>query len=60
MNKNCVILTKYPGTMTENCVILTKHPGTIISISEILLRNGVHLSELAKFCSGTGYNYQKS
>ena len=32
--------------------------GTIIRISEILLRNGVQLSEFAKFCSGTGYNYQ--
>ena len=53
-----VILIKHPGTMNENCVILTKHLGTIIRIHEILLRNGVQLSELAKFCSGTGYNYQ--
>ena len=46
--------------MTENCVILIKHPGTIIRIYENLLRNGVQLSELAKFCSGTGYNHQNS
>ena len=46
--------------MTENRVILTKHPGTIIRIHEILLRNGVQLSELAKFCSGTGDNHQNS
>ena len=58
--KNRVILTKHPGTMNENCVILIKHPGTIIRFHEILLRNGVQLSELAKFCSGTGYNYQIS
>ena len=58
MTEKRVILIKHPGTMNENCVILIKHPGTIIRISEILLRNGVHLSELAKFCSGTGYNHQ--
>ena len=60
MNKNCVILIKYPGTMTENCVILTKHPGTIAVFREILLRNGVQSSDFTKFCSGTGYNYQIS
>ena len=46
--------------MTENRVILIKHPGTIIRIRKILLRNGGQLSELAKFCSGTGYNHQIS
>ena len=60
MNKNRVILIKHPGTMTENCVILTKHPGTIAVFREILLRNGVQSSDFAKFCSGTGYNYQIS
>ena len=46
--------------MTENCVILTKHPGTIIRFHEILSRNWLQLSELVKFCLGTGYNYQNS
>ena len=46
--------------MNENCVILTKHPGTIIRFREILFRNGVQSSDFAKFCSGTGYNYQNS
>ena len=46
--------------MNKNRVILTKHPGTIISISEILLRNGVQSSDFTKFCSGTGDNYQIS
>jgi len=58
MNKNCVILIKYPGTMTENCVILTKHPGTIAVFREILLRNGVQSSDFTKFCSGTKDNHQ--
>ena len=56
--RNHDVSANHPGTMTENRVILIKHPGTIIRISEILLRNGVQLSELAKFCSGTGDNYQ--
>ena len=56
--KNRVILIKYPGTITKNCVILTKHPGTIIRFHEILLRNGVQLSDFAKICSGTGDNHQ--
>ena len=56
--RNHDVSANHPGTMTENRVILIKHPGTIIRISEILLRNGVQLSELAKFCSGTGYNHQ--
>ena len=56
--KKRVILIKHPGTMNENCVILIKHPGTIIRFHEILFRNGVQLSELAKFCSGTGDNHQ--
>ena len=60
MNKNRVILTKHPGTMTENCVILIKHPGTIAVFHEILLRNGVQLLDFVKFCSGTGYNHQFS
>ena len=60
MNRNRVILIKHPGTIAKNRVILIKHPGTIIRIREILLRNGVQLSELAKSCSGTGYNYQNS
>ena len=46
--------------MNENCVILTKYPGTIAVFREILLRNGVQLSDFMKFCSGTGYNYQIS
>ena len=46
--------------MTENRVILTKHPGTIAVFREILLRNGVQLSDFVKFCSGTGYNHQIS
>ena len=46
--------------MTENRVILIKHLGTIIKIHEILLRNGVQLSDFTKICSGTGYNYQNS
>ncbi|WP_298594743.1 hypothetical protein, partial [uncultured Rothia sp.] len=46
--------------LTENRVILTKHPGTIAVFHKILLRNGVQLSDLAKFCSGTGYIYQIS
>ena len=46
--------------MTKNRVILIKHPGTIIRFHEILLRNGGQSSELAKFCSGTEYNYQIS
>jgi len=58
MNKNRMILIKHPGTIAKNRVILIKHPGTIIRFHEILLRNGVQLSELAKFCSGTGNNYQ--
>jgi len=58
--KNRVILTKHPGTMNENCVILIKHPGTIIRFHEILLRNGVQLSDFTKFCSGTGDNHQNS
>ena len=58
--KKRVILTKHPGTIAENRVILIKHPGTIIRIHEILLRNGRQSSELAKFCSGTGYNHQIS
>ena len=44
--------------MTGNRVILTKHPSTIAIFHKILLRNGVHLSEFEKFCSGTGYNHQ--
>ena len=60
MTENRAILIKHPGTMTENCAILIKHPGTIAVFREILLRNGVQLSELAKFCSGTGYNHQIS
>ena len=60
MNKNRVILIKHPGTMTENRVILIKHPGTIAVFREILFRNGVQSSDFAKFCSGTGYNYQIS
>ena len=58
--KNRVILIKHLGTIAKNRVILTKHPGTIISISEILLRNGVQSSDFVKFCSGTGYNHQIS
>ena len=58
MTENRVILIKHPGTIAKNRVILTKHPGTIIRFHEILLRNGIQLSEFAKFCSGTGYNYQ--
>ena len=58
MNKNRMILIKHPGTIAKNRVILIKHPGTIIRFHEILLRNGGQLSELAKFCSGTGNNYQ--
>ena len=58
MNENRVILIKHPGTIAKNRVILIKNPGTIIRFHEILLRNGVQLSELAKFCSGTGNNYQ--
>lgn len=46
--------------MNKNRVILTKHPGTIAVFREILLRNGVQLSDLMKFCSGTGYNHQIS
>ena len=46
--------------MNKNRMILIKHPGTIIRFHEILLRNGVQLSELVKFCSGTGYNHQIS
>ena len=46
--------------MNKNRVILTKHPGTIAVFREILLRNGVQSSDLAKFCSGTGYIYQIS
>ena len=30
---------------------------TIIRFREILLRNGVQLSDFVKFCSGTGYNH---
>ncbi len=56
--RNHDVSANHPGTMTENRVILIKHPGTIIRISEILLRNGVQSSELVKFCSGTGNNYQ--
>ena len=44
--------------MTKKRVILIKHPGTIIRFHEILLRNGVQLSEFVKFCSGTGDNHQ--
>ena len=58
ITENRLILIKHPGTMNENCVILIKHLGTIAVFHEILLRNGVQLSELAKFCSGTGDNYQ--
>ena len=57
MNRNRVILIKHPGTIAKNRVILTKNPGTIIRIREILLRNGVQLSDVVKFCSGTGYNH---
>ena len=44
--------------MNKNCVILTKHPGTIAVFREILLRNGVQLSDFTKFCSGTKDNHQ--
>ena len=60
MNRNRVILTKHPGTIAKNRVILIKHPGTIIRFHENLFRNRVQLSDLAKFCSGTGYIYQIS
>ena len=60
MTENCVILIKHPGTIAKKRVILIKHPGTIIRISEILFRNRGQSSELAKFCSGTGYNHQIS
>ena len=46
--------------MVRNREILTKHLGTIIRIREILLRNGVHLSDFTKICSGTGDNHQIS
>ena len=55
-----MILIKHPGTIAKKRVILTKHPGTIIRFHEILLRNRVQSSELAKICLGTGYNYQIS
>ena len=58
--KKRVILTKHPGTMNKYRMILIKHPGTIAVFREILLRNGRQSSELAKFCSGTGYNHQIS
>ena len=58
--KNRVILIKHPGTIAKNRVILIKHPGTIIRFHENLFRNRVQLSDLAKFCSGTGDNHQNS
>ena len=51
---------KTPGDNYQNSRKFAQERGTIIRISENLLRNGVHLSELAKFCSGSGYNYQNS
>ena len=45
MNKNRVILIKYPGTIAKNRVILIKHPGTIAKNRVILLRNGVQSSD---------------
>ena len=49
---------KTPG---DNCSFSrnsAQERGRIIRFREILLRNGVHLSEFTKFCSGTRYNYQ--
>lgn len=60
MSENRVILIKHPGTIAKNRVILIKHPGTIIRFHENLFRNRVQLSDLAKFCSGTGDNHQNS
>ena len=44
--------------MNKNCVILTKHPGTIAVFREFLLRNGVQSSDFVKFCLGTKENHQ--
>ena len=49
---------KTPGDNYQNSRKFAQERGTIIRISENLLRNGVHLSDFTKFCSGTGYNYQ--
>ena len=49
---------KTPG---DNCSFSrnsAQERGAIIRIHEILLRNGVQLSEFTKFCSGTGDNHQ--
>ena len=51
---------KTPG---DNCSFSrnsAQERGTIIRFREILLRNGVQLSDFVKFCSGTGYNHQIS
>ena len=51
---------KTPG---DNCSFSrnsAQEQGTIIRFREILLRNGVQLSDFVKFYSGTGYNYQIS
>ena len=72
--QNLLFFCKTPGVNEQNLLFFYKTPGdnyqisrnsaqergTIIRIREILLRNGVQLSELAKFCSGTGYNHQNS
>ena len=49
---------KTPGDNHQISRNSAQERGTIIRIREILLRNGVQLSELAKFYSGTGDNYQ--
>ena len=51
---------KTPG---DNCSFSrnsAQEQGTIIRFREILLRNGVQLSDFVKFCSGTEYNHQIS
>ena len=51
---------KTPG---DNCSFSrnsAQERGTIIRFREILLRNGVQLSDFVKFCSGTEYNHQIS
>jgi len=51
---------KTPGDNHQISRNSAQERGTIIRIREILLRNGVHLSDFTKICSGTGYNHQNS
>ena len=57
---NCRKLRNSDKTPGDNCSFSrnsAQELRTIIRFREILLRNGVQLSDFVKFCSGTGYNH---